>query len=77
MSYYIPFTCKRCQLCVDVCPVGAVYVKPSGAVDIHHSECIECGRCYEVCPHHYPAPPERRVTAYDAAQERRRKELGM
>lgn len=46
-------TCKRCGVCVAVCPNRILEAGPSGDI-IFNSErsplCIECGHCMAVCP---------------------------
>jgi Ni,Fe-hydrogenase III small subunit/ferredoxin len=47
------FDAQRCDLngaCAEVCPVGAISVGTSFALD--RGRCISCSRCIEVCPMH-------------------------
>ncbi len=52
-SFFVP---KLCNLCVDspctqVCPVGATFDSPDGAVLVDPSYCIGCGFCIQACPY--------------------------
>ena len=40
---------KKCEGCVEVCPVQALERKE--AVEIDYSKCILCGACINACPH--------------------------
>jgi Fe-S-cluster-containing hydrogenase component 2 len=40
--------CSECDLCADVCPVGAIAVEDSAGVD--RDKCLGCGLCASVCP---------------------------
>jgi len=54
MSYTInQETCKKCKLCVEVCPVNIIEADTDGVVNfIPEREiiCLECGQCMAVCP---------------------------
>ncbi|MDR2068185.1 MAG: 4Fe-4S binding protein [Holosporaceae bacterium] len=41
--------CKRCLVCIGVCPVQAISDK-DGKVSIDKSVCLECGCCASSCP---------------------------
>jgi ferredoxin hydrogenase large subunit len=41
--------CKRCLVCVEVCPVRAIS-DVDGKVSIDKSICLECGCCASSCP---------------------------
>jgi Fe-S-cluster-containing dehydrogenase component len=52
-SFFVP---KLCNLCVDspctqVCPVGATFDTPDGAVLVDPEYCIGCGFCIQACPY--------------------------
>lgn len=58
--------CKKCQMCVrvcpykaivkitvpceDSCPVGAIKKDETGFASIDYGKCINCGRCISACP---------------------------
>ena len=58
--------CKKCQMCVNVCPykaivkitvpceeacpVGAIKKDETGLASIDYTKCINCGRCISACP---------------------------
>lgn len=41
--------CVGCRVCVEECPVNAIYMEDDKA-EIDMSECIRCGVCHGVCP---------------------------
>lgn len=41
-------TCRKCDICVDNCPVGAI---DRATKKIDYQACIECLCCHELCPH--------------------------
>ncbi|MCD4768777.1 MAG: 4Fe-4S binding protein, partial [Bacteroidales bacterium] len=41
--------CTGCQLCVSVCPTGAITGPRSEPHNLDISKCIKCRACYEVC----------------------------
>ena len=41
--------CTGCQICVDECSVGVIFMEKGIAV-INEDECIRCGVCHDVCP---------------------------
>ncbi len=43
--------CKNCHHCVRNCPVKAISFS-TGKPIIVEEECILCGNCYVICPHH-------------------------
>lgn len=49
---YFSAACNHCEnpSCVEVCPVGAMYVAKDGTVQCREEKCIGCGRCVKVCP---------------------------
>lgn len=52
-SFFVPKLCNLCQHspCVQVCPVGATFDAPDGAVLIDPKYCIGCGFCIQACPY--------------------------
>ena len=53
------FTRRACMHCTDaacvkVCPSGALYHHPSGAVALNADICTGCGYCQEFCPFDVP-----------------------
>lgn len=58
--------CKKCQMCVrvcpykaivkitvpceDICPVGAIKKDETGFANIDFDKCINCGKCISACP---------------------------
>ncbi len=52
-SFFVPKLCNLCQHspCVQVCPVGATFDAPDGAVLIDPNYCIGCGFCIQACPY--------------------------
>jgi tetrathionate reductase subunit B len=52
-SFFVPKLCNLCEHspCTQVCPVGAAFDAPDGAVLIDSSYCIGCGFCIQACPY--------------------------
>jgi len=52
-SFFVPKLCNLCRHspCVQVCPVGATFDAPDGAVLIDPKYCIGCGFCIQACPY--------------------------
>ena len=52
-SFFVPKLCNLCKHspCVQVCPVGASFDAPDGAVLVDPSYCIGCGFCIQACPY--------------------------
>ncbi len=43
--------CKKCQLCVDECPSGAIsYDKEEDVIKRDTNKCLRCSTCYQTCP---------------------------
>ena len=41
--------CAGCGICVEKCPVKAIFMEDKKAV-INMGGCIHCGTCHDVCP---------------------------
>ena len=39
-----------CRRCLDVCPVGALYIDDNEKIGVKNTNCIYCGTCENVCP---------------------------
>ncbi|MBI4294624.1 MAG: 4Fe-4S dicluster domain-containing protein [Chloroflexi bacterium] len=52
-SYFLPAPCMHCENapCNNVCPVGATFTTPEGAVLIDQNRCIGCRLCMAACPY--------------------------
>jgi Fe-S-cluster-containing dehydrogenase component len=52
-SFFVPKLCNLCEHspCTQVCPVGATFEAPDGAVLIDKNYCIGCGFCIQACPY--------------------------
>jgi len=44
-----PEKCRRCGVCRDSCPVGAIVVDDD-RLELDDDKCIECLCCHELCP---------------------------
>ncbi len=43
--------CKKCNICLNSCPVNAIKVSDNGDLKIDDKLCIRCLCCHEFCPH--------------------------
>jgi|ERR1041385_307393 Fe-S-cluster-containing dehydrogenase component len=52
-SFFVPKLCNLCENspCAQVCPVGATFDTPDGAVLVDKTYCIGCGFCVQACPY--------------------------
>ncbi len=52
-AFFVPKLCNHCSNppCVPVCPIGATYQSPDGAVLTDASYCVGCGYCIQACPY--------------------------
>jgi Fe-S-cluster-containing dehydrogenase component len=52
-SFFVPKLCNQCDNspCSQVCPVGATFDSPDGAVLVDKNYCIGCGFCVQACPY--------------------------
>jgi tetrathionate reductase subunit B len=52
-SFFVPKLCNLCHHspCAQVCPVGATFDAPDGAVLVDKTYCIGCGFCIQACPY--------------------------
>ncbi len=52
-SFFVPKLCNLCEHspCTQVCPVGATFEAPDGAVLVDKNYCIGCGFCIQACPY--------------------------
>ncbi|MDR1560805.1 MAG: 4Fe-4S binding protein [Holosporaceae bacterium] len=41
--------CKKCLVCIDVCPLRAISEK-DGKISIDKNICLNCGCCAASCP---------------------------
>jgi Fe-S-cluster-containing dehydrogenase component len=49
----LPVQCQHCAdaPCIEVCPAGATYRHPSGAVLVNEKMCVGCKYCAVACPY--------------------------
>ncbi|HET9879905.1 MAG TPA: 4Fe-4S binding protein [Candidatus Limnocylindria bacterium] len=43
-----PVFCKRCDICVDICPKGTLVLRNDAILE--EENCILCGLCERYCP---------------------------
>ncbi len=73
-TQFVPAPCQQCQNspCTNVCPVGATFATPEGAILIDQDRCIGCRICMAACPYDRrffnwgdaPVPPEAEMAQY-------------
>lgn len=42
--------CNQCGVCIDICPVLAIYRDTKGVVRIKKEQCVGCFMCVGFCP---------------------------
>jgi tetrathionate reductase subunit B len=52
-SFFVPKLCNQCahSPCTQVCPVGATFETPDGAVLVDKTYCLGCRYCVQACPY--------------------------
>ncbi|MBI4912910.1 MAG: 4Fe-4S dicluster domain-containing protein [Acidobacteria bacterium] len=52
-NFFVPKMCNQCadSPCTQVCPVGATFVSPDGAVLVDKKYCLGCRYCIQACPY--------------------------
>ncbi len=52
-NFFVPKLCNQCSHspCTQVCPVGATFESPDGAVLVDKSYCLGCRYCVQACPY--------------------------
>ena len=52
-NFFVPKLCNHCahSPCVQVCPVGATFETPDGAVLVDPKYCLGCRYCIQACPY--------------------------
>jgi Fe-S-cluster-containing dehydrogenase component len=52
-AFFVPKLCNHCDSppCVQVCPVGATFSTPEGAVIVDSERCLGCRYCIQACPY--------------------------
>jgi len=52
-SFFVPKMCNHCEkpVCTQVCPKGATFKIPDGAVLVDEDRCIGCLYCKQACPY--------------------------
>jgi Fe-S-cluster-containing dehydrogenase component len=51
--FFVPKLCNQCahSPCTQVCPVGATFETPDGAVLVDKTYCLGCRYCIQACPY--------------------------
>jgi 2-oxoglutarate ferredoxin oxidoreductase subunit delta len=42
--------CKKCGVCISICPVKALSTDSEGWPKVNNEKCISCGTCELLCP---------------------------
>lgn len=42
--------CVGCGVCIDQCPVEAIYKTEDNKYQINANDCVDCSTCWRVCP---------------------------
>ncbi len=52
-NFFVPKMCNQCSHspCTQVCPVGATFESPDGAVLVDKTYCLGCRYCVQACPY--------------------------
>lgn len=52
-NFFVPKLCNQCthSPCTQVCPVGATFEAPDGAVLVDKKYCLGCRYCVQACPY--------------------------
>ena len=52
-NFFVPKMCNQCSTspCTQVCPVGATFETPDGAVLVDSKYCLGCRYCVQACPY--------------------------
>ncbi len=52
-NFFVPKLCNQCSHspCTQVCPVGATFESPDGAVLVDRTYCLGCRYCVQACPY--------------------------
>ena len=45
-----PETCRKCGLCVELCPAGHLTMSDKNSVPVQGDSCVLCNRCFAFCP---------------------------
>ena len=45
-----PEKCEGCEICLDHCPMDAIFKEEAGVGSVNQDRCIGCGLCVNRCP---------------------------